>query len=1168
MCLRLTVQSALCLILQTPVFVSTYNKETYPQGFPRGREDEKPNESINDNECFDSRTTSIERCVCGKSYSTSGSLYRHQKSCDRLQNKQHELFPFSCICLQRFKTNRGLKIHQTKMKCLNQTEKPQQRVNEALPNLNKSVEDTSPVQTHSADDLIAGGNKCDSRCESRKERIKWPAASDIKIWKGVDEDLCKSLQNSLKGNVLRKIKTMGEIIYEYGLARFGPHPVNATSKSQATPCRREREIMSCKGELKQLKKQWKQAVQEDRNVIQGLQNAVKKKLRQLQRSERYRQKRREKRKKRTAFFYNPHKFVKGLFEEAKSGTLQASKEDLEAHLKTTYSDANRADLMGEISGLKRPSVPGVPFKMTKISILELREFLRKAKSAAAPGPNGIQYKVYKMCPGLQEVLLDLLRVIWRLESLPDEWTMADGIYIPKEEGSCEISQFRPISLLNVEGKIFFGIMAKRLTDYLTVNGLVDCSIQKAGLPGFPGCVEHTSMIWHSIQEAKSDKRDLAVVWLDLANAYGSVPHRLIQYALEFFHVPLKIQQLLKNYYENFRMRFSTKDYTTNWQSLEVGIPMGCTISPSLFILAMDIMVRSARAEGEGVPLGGEQCLPAIRAFMDDLTLISPSVNGTRRMLDRLVELMNWAHMRFKPAKSRSLVLKKGKIVDCMFDVGNARIPTISEAPVKSLGRWYTSDLRDVSQVGAIKKRLKEGLVIIDSCGLPGKLKLWCWQFGLLPRIMWPFTVYEIGLSHVEAMERHVNAYLRKWMGVPPGLTTVGLYSRRAKVKLPLKALSEEFKAAKVRLFMTLRDSSDQVIRDVQPDVKTGRKWSANQAVEEAEAVLRHKDVVGSTQVDRKGLGYHKISCWSSASTKERRAMVVETIREFEEEARTSKAVGQAQQGQWTNLDTCEQRQISWNDIWKMEQCRLSFMMRCSYDQLPTHSNLARWGMRESSECPLCGGHESLQHALSACPQALGKFKWRHDQVLDSLVKAVESRVEKVNISATEKKHRVDFVPEGAKISAPLRKRQVDCVLSGTNDWVIECDIGRQLRFPIKIALTRLRPDLIIWSDTAKKIIICELTVPWEANVEDAFARKYDKYQDLVFDCQQRGWNTLLFPVEVGCRGLIARSTVRFLSAIGIRGRERRMVFRSLTESAESGSAWIWWSRKQSHVDRQ
>ena len=41
--------------------------------------------------------------------------------------------------------------------------------------------------------------------------------------------------------------------------------------------------------------------------------------------------------------------------------------------------------------------------------------------------------------------------------------------------------------------------------------------------------------------AKADKYDLVVIWLDLANAYGAVPHRLIHFSVEFFHVPEKLR---------------------------------------------------------------------------------------------------------------------------------------------------------------------------------------------------------------------------------------------------------------------------------------------------------------------------------------------------------------------------------------------------------------------------------------------------------------------------------------------------------------------------------------------------------------------------------------------------------------------------------------------------
>ncbi len=39
---------------------------------------------------------------------------------------------------------------------------------------------------------------------------------------------------------------------------------------------------------------------------------------------------------------------------------------------------------------------------------------------------------------------------------------AKGCFVPKETDSSEINQFQAISLLSVEGKIFFSVLAKRI----------------------------------------------------------------------------------------------------------------------------------------------------------------------------------------------------------------------------------------------------------------------------------------------------------------------------------------------------------------------------------------------------------------------------------------------------------------------------------------------------------------------------------------------------------------------------------------------------------------------------------------------------------------------------------------------------------------------------------
>ncbi|KAJ8406497.1 hypothetical protein AAFF_G00300710 [Aldrovandia affinis] len=111
------------------------------------------------------------------------------------------------------------------------------------------------------------------------------------------------------------------------------------------------------------------------------------------------------------------------------------------------------------------------------------------------------------------------------------------------------------------------------------------------------------------------------------------------------------------------------------------------------------------------------------------------------------------------------------------------------------------------------------------------------------------------------------------------------------------------------------------------------------------------------------------------------------------------------------------------------------------------------------------------------------------------------------------------------------------------------DIGQKLIFPSEIASTNLRPDWVLWSPSIKSIYIIELTVPWENSVEEAYERKNLRYTELTADAKQRGWNAKVYPVEVGCRGFVASSTIRLLKDLGSHGQALRQTVKKLKEAA-------------------
>ena len=155
--------------------------------------------------------------------------------------------------------------------------------------------------------------------------------------------------------------------------------------------------------------------------------------------------------------------------ESKSGKLDVQKEQLENHLRMTYSDDLNAIPIPPLRDLPKPQDPTVMFDDSGIKLKEVRDFVHKVRTGSAPGMNGISYKLYKNCPCVLEKLTVFLQQIWKKAIVPQEWCLTNGIWIPKEMQSKGITNFRPISLLNVEGKILFGVLARRITTFLMSN---------------------------------------------------------------------------------------------------------------------------------------------------------------------------------------------------------------------------------------------------------------------------------------------------------------------------------------------------------------------------------------------------------------------------------------------------------------------------------------------------------------------------------------------------------------------------------------------------------------------------------------------------------------------------------------------------------------------------
>ena len=152
--------------------------------------------------------------------------------------------------------------------------------------------------------------------------------------------------------------------------------------------------------------------------------------------------------------------------------------------------------------------------------------------------------------------------------------------------------------------------------------------------------------------------------------------------------------------------------------------------------------------------------------------------------------------------------------------------------------------------------------------------------------------------------------------------------------------------------------------------------------------------------------------------------------------------------------------------------------------------------------------------------------------------------ETVPISA---KTSIKFVKKAVKVS---HKRSPPVgILYHASDWVLIADLNSNYCFPVHIAFTQLRPDITIFSNNLRKVILIELTCPCEENMESWHSNKINKYLALTTTIESNGWCVELFAVEVGAIGYYSKSLLCCFKKLGFSNTLTRKTIKKLSKSS-------------------
>jgi hypothetical protein len=242
--------------------------------------------------------------------------------------------------------------------------------------------------------------------------------------------------------------------------------------------------------------------------------------------------------------------------------------------------------------------------------------LKEMKSNKAPGSDGLTVNFYrKFWYLLHETFRACMKESIELGELTQSQKESVIRLIEKKGKSrTDIKGWRPISLLNIDTKIFSKAVANRLR---TACSKVVSKDQYAYVEGRVLQESHL-LIQNAIERARSKKWQGFLLCVDFRGAFDRVRHSFLWEALERMNIGDRMISHLKVLYKNSRsavMNFGTQ---TDWFSLERSCRQGDPVAPYLFILGMEVLLAKIRTNVNKVNLGNYEL--GSLAFADDLSI--------------------------------------------------------------------------------------------------------------------------------------------------------------------------------------------------------------------------------------------------------------------------------------------------------------------------------------------------------------------------------------------------------------------------------------------------------------------------------------------------------------------------------------------------------------------
>lgn len=311
--------------------------------------------------------------------------------------------------------------------------------------------------------------------------------------------------------------------------------------------------------------------------------------------------------------------------------------------------------------LNLDDIPEPKYKL-KIDNIDILEFVESFRTPTTKKDMlGISKKIMINLPNYHKIrLINAYNKIFTHKFDPTiSFGRSSYIYkIGKGGAKDDIRSFREIITIPTVVNHFHRILALRLTDYLNKNDYIDKTIQKGGITGTDnGILVQIYKVKNIIKHANDNNNKLAVLFLDISNAFGSLSRQKLIEIMKNYHIEDQFINYFREYYNNFKYYGQTRDWITDELSWKNGLIQGCPMSPLLFVLALNYILSYLDKKYNEIM--GYKINDTIgilfTAFIDDICILCKDMNSLEEMYTKLKFMFNCLGLTVN--KSKCAIMK-------------------------------------------------------------------------------------------------------------------------------------------------------------------------------------------------------------------------------------------------------------------------------------------------------------------------------------------------------------------------------------------------------------------------------------------------------------------------------------------------------------------------------